>query len=182
MWAFLSLPDFIPLAFSLLLFILLSSSCWKFKCLRDNNFPKLVQLVYWDVLIETWINWNVILHESLVSFQLVHRVRRLRFHGDHGSPLRDILLRVSVLGVFAYALFSLISGTVLGLSLDIPALLVAGTAALVILQVRVKKYILFILSNITIFIFTLYSISISYQVLKAIDIKILVFSSYQSLV
>lgn len=140
MWAlFISSWFHSLLAFSLLLFILLSSSCWKFKCLRDNNFPKLVQLVYWDVLIETWINWNVILHESLVSFQLVHRVRRLRFHGDHGSPLRDILLRVSVLGVFAYALFSLISGTVLGLSLDIPALLVAGTAALVILQVRVKN-------------------------------------------
>ncbi|ODN03693.1 Otopetrin-2 [Orchesella cincta] len=66
------------------------------------------------------------------------RVRRLRFHGDHGSPLRDILLRVSVLGVFAYALFSLISGTVLGLSLDIPALLVAGTAALVILQIIIQ--------------------------------------------
>jgi hypothetical protein len=59
----------------------------------------------------------------------------LRFHGDHGSPLRDILLRVSVLGVFAYALFSLISGTILGLNLNIPSLLVAGTAVLVLLQV-----------------------------------------------
>jgi len=65
----------------------------------------------------------------------VYRVRRLRFHGDHGSPLRDLLLRVSVLGVFVYALFSLISGTIMGLTLDIPALLVAGTAALVLLQV-----------------------------------------------
>ncbi|XP_021961240.1 proton channel OtopLc isoform X3 [Folsomia candida] len=63
------------------------------------------------------------------------RVRRLRFHGDHGSPLRDLLLRVSILGVFAYALFSLISGTVVGLSLDIPSLLVAGTSGLVLLQI-----------------------------------------------
>ncbi|CAG7825539.1 unnamed protein product [Allacma fusca] len=66
------------------------------------------------------------------------RVRRLRFHGDHGSPLRDILLRVSVLGVFSYALFSLIPGTILGLSLDIPSILVAGTAVLVLLQVIVQ--------------------------------------------
>lgn len=63
------------------------------------------------------------------------RVRRLRFHGDHGSPLRDLLLRVSILGVFAYALFSLISGTVVGLALDIPSLLVAGASGLVLLQV-----------------------------------------------
>ena len=69
------------------------------------------------------------------KLNLDYRVRRLRFHGDHGSPLRDILLRVSVLGVFAYALFSLISGTIEGLTLDIPSLLVAGTAVLVLLQV-----------------------------------------------
>lgn len=65
------------------------------------------------------------------------RVRKLRFHGDHGSPLRDILLRVSILGVFAYVLFSLIAGVFLGLNLDIPSLLVAGVAGMVVLQVRI---------------------------------------------
>jgi hypothetical protein len=67
------------------------------------------------------------------------RVRRLRFHGDHGSPLRDLLLRVSVIGVFVYALFSLISGTINGLTCDIPSLLVAGTAVLVLLQVSISQ-------------------------------------------
>ena len=63
------------------------------------------------------------------------RVRRLRFHGDHTSPLRDLLLRVSILGVFAYVIFSLIAGVFQGLSLDIPSILVGGVAILVILQV-----------------------------------------------
>jgi hypothetical protein len=36
---------------------------------------------------------------------------------------------------------SLISGTILGLSLDIPSLLVAGTAILVLLQVSTKVFL-----------------------------------------
>ena len=71
---------------------------------------------------------------SVVFFS--YRVRHLRFHGEREEELDDILLMVSAFGLFAYAIFSAVAGS-LSAYTEEPNLLVMVTSCLSILQVSV---------------------------------------------
>ncbi|KAK9509150.1 hypothetical protein O3M35_006529 [Rhynocoris fuscipes] len=62
------------------------------------------------------------------------RVQGLKFRGDEQSDLNDILLRVSAFGLFIYAVFSVIAGSLTALVSE-PNLLVMVTGILAIFQV-----------------------------------------------
>ncbi|XP_073996788.1 proton channel otopetrin-like a isoform X6 [Rhodnius prolixus] len=62
------------------------------------------------------------------------RVQSLKFRGDEQSDLNDILLRVSAFGLFVYAVFSVIAGSLTALVSE-PNLLVMITGILSIFQV-----------------------------------------------
>ncbi|XP_047739391.1 proton channel OtopLc isoform X8 [Hyalella azteca] len=65
------------------------------------------------------------------------RVRQLRFHGEREEELDDILLMVSAFGLFAYAIFSAVAGS-LSAYTEEPNLLVLVTSSLSILQVIIQ--------------------------------------------
>lgn len=62
------------------------------------------------------------------------RVQGLKFKGDEQSDLNDILLRVSAFGLFVYAVFSIIAGSLTALTSE-PNMLVMITGVLSIVQV-----------------------------------------------
>jgi hypothetical protein len=63
-----------------------------------------------------------------------YRVQSLKFRAEEQSDLNDILLRVSAFGLFVYAVFSVIAGS-LAFNHE-PNLLVMITGLLSIVQVR----------------------------------------------
>ncbi|XP_071527915.1 uncharacterized protein OtopLa isoform X4 [Panulirus ornatus] len=65
------------------------------------------------------------------------RVRQLKFHGEREEELDDILLMVSAFGLFAYAVFSTVAGS-LSPYTEEPNLLVMVTGILSVLQVIVQ--------------------------------------------
>uniref|UniRef100_A0A6A7FUC1 Otopetrin-2-like isoform X9 n=1 Tax=Hirondellea gigas TaxID=1518452 RepID=A0A6A7FUC1_9CRUS len=65
------------------------------------------------------------------------RVRQLSFHGEREEELDDILLMVSAFGLFAYAIFSAVAGS-LSAYTEEPNLLVLVTSILSILQVIIQ--------------------------------------------
>lgn len=62
------------------------------------------------------------------------RVRSLKFHTDVTNVLNDILLRVSAFGLFIYAVFSVIAGSLSAFTHE-PNLLVMVTGILVVIEV-----------------------------------------------
>lgn len=62
------------------------------------------------------------------------RVKNLKFRCEEQSNLNDILLRISAFGLFIYAVFSVISGSLKFLVSE-PHLLVTTTNAVAVLQV-----------------------------------------------
>lgn len=71
----------------------------------------------------------------LISCRLGYRVQGLKFHTDVMNDLNDILLRVSAFGLFIYAVFSIIAGTLSAFTEE-PNLLVMITNILVVCQVH----------------------------------------------
>lgn len=67
-------------------------------------------------------------------FFLFHRVQALKFRCEEQTNLNDILLRISAFGVFVYAVFSIIAGSLNALQSE-PNLLVCITGSVVVLQV-----------------------------------------------
>jgi preprotein translocase subunit SecY len=68
-------------------------------------------------------------------------VRSLKFHTDVTNALNDILLRVSAFGLFIYAVFSVIAGSLSAFTHE-PNLLVMVTGILVVIEVNIFFYIL----------------------------------------
>jgi hypothetical protein len=66
-----------------------------------------------------------------------YRVQSLKFRAEEQSDLNDILLRVSAFGLFVYAVFSVIAGS-LAFTHE-PNLLVMITGLLSIVQVRFQS-------------------------------------------
>lgn len=64
-----------------------------------------------------------------------YRVRQLKFHGEREEELDDILLMVSAFGLFSYAVFSTVAGSLSAYSKE-PNLLVMVTGILSVLQVN----------------------------------------------
>uniref|UniRef100_A0A0A9YVE2 Otopetrin-2 n=1 Tax=Lygus hesperus TaxID=30085 RepID=A0A0A9YVE2_LYGHE len=62
------------------------------------------------------------------------RIQNLKFRVDEQNDLNDILLRVSAFGLFVYAVFSIISGSLTAMTSE-PNLLVTVTGVLAVLQV-----------------------------------------------
>jgi len=69
-----------------------------------------------------------------VWFGFVDRVQGLKFKRDEQSDLNDILLRVSAFGLFIYAVFCIIAGSLLATTKE-PNLLILVTGVLSVLQV-----------------------------------------------
>jgi len=67
--------------------------------------------------------------------QFFHRIRSLKFHTDVTNTLNDILLRVSAFGLFIYAVFSVIAGSLSAFTHE-PNLLVMVTGILVVIEVN----------------------------------------------
>ncbi|KAK8730840.1 hypothetical protein OTU49_007966 [Cherax quadricarinatus] len=65
------------------------------------------------------------------------RVRQLKFHGEREEELDDILLMVSAFGLFAYAVFSTVAGSLSAYTKE-PNLLVMVTGILSVLQVIIQ--------------------------------------------
>lgn len=65
---------------------------------------------------------------------LNYRVQSLKFKVEEQSDLNDILLRVSAFGLFLYAVFSVIAGSLNAFTKE-PNLLVMVTGVLAVLQV-----------------------------------------------
>ncbi|XP_068219764.1 proton channel OtopLc isoform X3 [Palaemon carinicauda] len=65
------------------------------------------------------------------------RVRQLKFHGEREEELDDILLMVSAFGLFAYAVFSSVAGSLSAYTKE-PNLLVMVTGILSVLQVIIQ--------------------------------------------
>ncbi|XP_042891325.1 proton channel OtopLc-like isoform X4 [Penaeus japonicus] len=65
------------------------------------------------------------------------RVRQLKFHGEREEELDDILLMVSAFGLFAYAVFSAVAGSLSAYTKE-PNLLVMVTGILSVLQVIIQ--------------------------------------------
>lgn len=63
-----------------------------------------------------------------------YRVRQLKFHGEREEELDDILLMVSAFGLFSYAVFSTVAGSLSAYTKE-PNLLVMVTGILSVLQV-----------------------------------------------
>jgi len=74
---------------------------------------------------------------ALILCSLFNRVQSLKFRAEPQSDLNDILLRVSAFGLFVYAVFSVIAGS-LAFTHE-PNLLVMITGLLSIVQVRVQS-------------------------------------------
>ena len=70
----------------------------------------------------------------MFSFSFSNRVRQLKFHGEREEELDDILLMVSAFGLFAYAVFSSVAGSLSAYTKE-PNLLVMVTGILSVLQV-----------------------------------------------
>ena len=71
-----------------------------------------------------------------ITFPLIaHRVQGLKFHGEDQSSLGNILLILSACGILGYSTMNVIAGG-LGAHNDIKNLLVFGTGAIGIMQVR----------------------------------------------
>lgn len=75
-----------------------------------------------------------------MSSVLNYRVQSLKFKVEEQSDLNDILLRVSAFGLFLYAVFSVIAGSLNAFTKE-PNLLVMITGLLSILQVGIKLII-----------------------------------------
>ena len=69
---------------------------------------------------------------------LLNRVQGLKFHGEDQSNLGNILLILSACGILGYSTMNVIAGG-LGAHNDIKNLLVFGTGAIGIMQVREKS-------------------------------------------
>lgn len=67
----------------------------------------------------------------------LRRVQSLKFRSEEQSDLNDILLRVSAFGLFVYAVFSVIAGS-MGAFTHEPNLLVMITGCLSVFQVGTK--------------------------------------------
>ncbi|XP_045111630.1 uncharacterized protein LOC123504825 isoform X3 [Portunus trituberculatus] len=65
------------------------------------------------------------------------RVRQLKFHGEREEELDDILLMVSAFGLFAYAVFSTVAGSLSAYTRE-PNLLVMVTGIMSVLQVIIQ--------------------------------------------
>ncbi|XP_076056135.1 uncharacterized protein LOC143034090 isoform X4 [Oratosquilla oratoria] len=65
------------------------------------------------------------------------RVRQLKFHGEREEELDDILLMVSAFGLFSYAVFSVVAGSLSAFKHE-PNLLVMVTGILSVLQVIIQ--------------------------------------------
>jgi Protein of unknown function, DUF270. len=76
-------------------------------------------------------------NRALILCSLFDRVQSLKFRAEQQSDLNDILLRVSAFGLFVYAVFSVIAGS-LAFTHE-PNLLVMITGLLSIVQVRVQS-------------------------------------------
>ena len=74
---------------------------------------------------------------AMILCSLFDRVQSLKFRAEPQSDLNDILLRVSAFGLFVYAVFSVIAGS-LAFTHE-PNLLVMITGLLSIVQVRVQS-------------------------------------------
>ena len=83
---------------------------------------------------------DVILLILIKNLSFIHRVRKMKFHGEEHSVLSDVLLKISACGVFAYSTFSIIAGC-LGDYRKIPNLVVMVTSIIAILQVSVLNYV-----------------------------------------
>lgn len=66
-------------------------------------------------------------------------MQKLKFHGEDQSTLGNVLLFFSGFGIFAYSMFNVIGGG-LGRHTDMKNLLVFGTGAITIVQVRAMLY------------------------------------------
>lgn len=71
---------------------------------------------------------------------LNYRVQSLKFKVEEQSDLNDILLRVSAFGLFLYAVFSVIAGSLNAFTKE-PNLLVMITGLLAVLQVNILPFI-----------------------------------------
>lgn len=67
------------------------------------------------------------------------RVQGLKFQGEDQSDLNDILQRVSAFGLFVYAVFSVIAGSLTAMTSE-PNLLVMITGNLAVVQVFFSLY------------------------------------------
>lgn len=70
---------------------------------------------------------------------LNYRVQSLKFKVEEQSDLNDILLRVSAFGLFLYAVFSVIAGSLNAFTKE-PNLLVMITGILSVLQVSGNNF------------------------------------------
>lgn len=70
----------------------------------------------------------------MLSSIMNYRVQSLKFKIEEQSDLNDILLRVSAFGLFLYAVFSIIAGSLNAFTKE-PNLLVMITGLLSVLQV-----------------------------------------------
>lgn len=67
-----------------------------------------------------------------------YRVRSLRFHSDRHDHLREILLRMAAFGLYMYAMFGIIAGSLSAMD-HTPNLLVMVTSGLTIIQVTLQS-------------------------------------------
>ena len=67
-----------------------------------------------------------------------YRARYLHFHADHMEELGSILLRISALGMFAYAVFSMIAGALSSESTHEPPIFVFINGLLSLVEVTVQ--------------------------------------------
>lgn len=80
---------------------------------------------------------HCLVHESatlLLNCYVYFRVQGLKFQGEDQSDLNDILQRVSAFGLFVYAVFSVIAGSLTAMTSE-PNLLVMITGNLSVVQV-----------------------------------------------
>lgn len=77
----------------------------------------------------------------LLNCYAYYRVQGLKFQGEDQSDLNDILQRVSAFGLFVYAVFSVIAGSLTAMTSE-PNLLVMITGNLAVVQVcNIYKFI-----------------------------------------
>lgn len=84
------------------------------------------------------------------------RVQSLKFKTEEQSDLNDILLRVSAFGLFTYAVFSVIAGSLNAFTKE-PNLLVMITGILSVAQVSERDYYSFMCGSFLFFDFALCS-------------------------
>lgn len=111
-------------------------SCHSLKLQRANNVTN--NVVSWlSALLKISHNLLKLCNLSLfgsLNCYVYFRVQGLKFQGEDQSDLNDILQRVSAFGLFVYAVFSVIAGSLTAMTSE-PNLLVMITGNLSVVQV-----------------------------------------------